>query len=156
MRAPWKESKSQAVKVQEVGKDRVDAPNRPTCRSPASRNEGLRVRRDGLEPLSQYQRVFHCQRHAPEERLHEVGGPFQVASPLPHDETGSEEALVIWLALGLALYAGLQLCLLALLQAAAWADDRTERSRHEYTLSHEAFGDASADVDNPDAQVVGW
>ncbi len=55
---------------------------------------------------------------------------------------------MIWLALGVAVYAVLQLSLLALCRAASWADDQTERSRHAYTRLHEPSGDTSADVEN--------
>lgn len=61
---------------------------------------------------------------------------------------------MIWLTLGAAVYAVLQLCLLALCRAASWADDQAEGSRHEYML-HGPFGDAWADIEDPDSQVVG-
>lgn len=62
---------------------------------------------------------------------------------------------MIWLALAVVVYAVLQLCLLALCRAAAWADDQTERNRHEYMLTPETFGHATADVETPGARVVG-
>jgi hypothetical protein len=60
---------------------------------------------------------------------------------------------MIWLALAAAVYAVLQLCVLALCRAASWADDKADRSRHDHML-HELFGDAFAEIDDPDVQVV--
>lgn len=60
---------------------------------------------------------------------------------------------MIWLALAAAVYAVLQLCVLALCRAASWADDNADRSRHDHML-RELFGDASAGIEDRDAQVV--